>query len=190
MQFKQLVDKSRSHREFDGSVRIPHDMIEKWILNASHCPSAMNMQALKYRIVDEENEVASLLPLTRWGTALPDRKLPPVGHGPSAFIVLCHDNSITPLKPIFMIDVGICAQTIMLSAAEDGFGGCMIGSASADAVKELLSLGEELDTVLVLGLGMPEDVVRLVEFSGSTKYYRDAENVHFVPKRSLEEIII
>lgn len=190
MQFKQLVDKSRSHREFDASVRIPREKLEAWILNASHCPSAMNMQALKYRIVDGESEVARLLPLTRWGAALPDKRLPPEGHGPSAFIVMCHDTSVTPLKPIFMIDVGICAQTVMLSAAEDGFGGCMVASVSADAARELLSLDESLEIVLVLGLGVPEDTVKLVEFSGSTKYYRDDQNVHFVPKRSLEEIIL
>ena len=190
MQFKQLVDKNRSHREFKAGVSIPREKLETWIFNASHCPSAMNMQALKYRIVDEPSEVAALLPLTRWGSALTDKRLPPEGHGPSAFVVMCHDTAITPIKPIFMIDVGICAQTVMLSAAEDGFGGCMIGSASAESVRELLSLDGSLEVVLVLGLGVPEDEVRLTEFIGSTKYYRDENNVHYVPKRSLDDIII
>jgi hypothetical protein len=66
----------------------------------------------------------------------------------------------------------------------------MVASVSADAARELLSLDESLEIVLVLGLGVPEDTVKLVEFSGSTKYYRDDQNVHFVPKRSLEEIIL
>lgn len=187
--FCELVKKSRSHREFAADVTIPRKKIEAWILNATNCPSAMNMQALKYKIIDTPEGVSELLPLTRWAAAL-DKKLPPEGHGPSAFIVMCHDIDITPIKPIFMIDVGICAQTIMLSAAEDGYGGCIIGSASPEKLKEALSLSETLAPMLVLGLGMPEDEVVLTEFNGSTKYYRDENNVHYVPKRSLEEIII
>ena len=188
--FKELVDKNRSHREFKAGAVIPRELIEEWILNASHCPAAMNLQALKYKIINDEEGVARLLPLTRWAASL-DKKLPPEGHGPSAFIVMCHDTSIAPIKPIFMIDVGICAQTVMLSAAEAGFGGCIIGSASSDTLRSELGLPECLEPVLVLGLGVPEDeVVLTVADGGNTKYYRDSNNVHYVPKRPLEEIII
>lgn len=187
---KELVDKSRSHREFVPDAAIPRDRLEAWLLNASHCPAAMNLQALKYKIVDSADGVAELLKLTRWGSALPNKKLPPEGHGPAAFIVMCHDSSITPLKPLFMIDVGICAQTVMLSAAEDGFGGCIIASANADALKASLGLSAELEPVLVLGMGVPEDKVVLTPVTESTKYWRDDSNVHYVPKRSLDEIII
>ena len=187
--FKDLVDKSRSHREFKADGVIPRERIEAWILNASHCPAAMNLQALKYKIVDTKEGVADLLPITRWASSL-SVKLPPEGHGPSAFIVLCHDTSITPLKPIFMIDVGIAAQTIMLSAAEDGFGGCIIGSATSEKIRGTLELDGSLEPVLILGLGIPEDKVVLTASEGSTTYYRDENNTHFVPKRPLEEIII
>ena len=186
---KELIDKSRSHREFVPSAVVPREKIEAWLLNASHCPAAMNLQALKYRIVDG-SEVERILPITRWGSAIPNKKFPPEGHGPTAFVVMCHDTKIVELKPIFMIDVGICAQTVMLSAAEDGFGGCIIGSASEGALRDALSLDESLIPVLVLALGVPEDKVVLTEFAGSTKYYRDENNVHYVPKRSLEELII
>ena len=187
--FKDLVDKIRSHREFKSDGVILRDRLEAWILNASHCPAAMNLQTLKYKIVDEKAEVEKLLPLTRWASSL-SIKLPPEGHGPSAFIVICHDSRIAPMKPIFMIDVGICAQTIMLSAAEEDLGGCIIGSASAAAVSEALELAPHFEPVLILGLGVPEDKVVLTEACGDTTYYRDDNNVHFVPKRSLKEIII
>lgn len=188
--FKDLVDKSRSHREFKAGADIPRELIEAWILNASHCPAAMNLQALKYKIISDREGVAELLPLTRWAASL-DKKLPPEEHGPSAFIVMCHDMSIAPLKSIFMIDVGICAQTVMLSAAEAGFGGCIIGSASPETLKSVLGLPEALEPVLVLGLGVPEDeVVLTAAEGGNTKYYRDSANIHYVPKRPLDEIII
>lgn len=187
--FAELVDKSRSHREFKAGERISESVITEWIAVANHCPAAMNLQTLKYKIITDEGEVARLLPLTRWASAL-DKKLPPEGHGPAAFVVMCHDESIAPMKPIFMIDVGICAQTIMLCAAEQGYGGCMIGSASAERLKETLCLGDSLTPVLVLGLGVPEDEVVLTVADGNTTYYRDENNVHYVPKRPLGEIII
>ncbi len=189
MRFKELVDKNRSHREFKAGERILRAYLEEWILNASHAPAAMNMQALKYKIIDTPEGVSELLPLTRWAASL-SKKLPPEGHGPTAFIVMCHDTDVTPIKPIFMIDVGICAQTVMLSAAEAGFGGCIIGSGTAESLSEALGLPANLVPVLVLGLGAPEDTVVLTEAEGSTKYYRDENNVHYVPKRPLDEIII
>ncbi len=188
--FKDLVNKSRSHREFATGKKIPRQMIHEWILNASHSPAAMNMQTLKYKIIDDEEKIAVLMPLTRWGTALEGKKLPPKDHEPTAFVIICHDDTIAPMKPIFMIDVGIAAQTIMLSAAEQGFGGCMIGSAGSDTVKNALNLPESLQPMLLLGLGVPEDTVVLTEYNGNTKYYRDEHNVHYVPKRTLDEIII
>jgi len=150
----------------------------------------MNLQALKYKIVTNSKEVAKLLPLTRWAASL-SKKLPPEGHGPTAFVVMCHDTSIAPIKPIFMIDVGICAQTVMLAATEDGYGGCMIGSATAKVIQDALSLSDELTPVLLLGIGVPEDeVVLTTAKDGDTKYYRDENNVHYVPKRELDQIII
>lgn len=186
---RELIDKSRSHREFRSGVIVPREKLEAWILNATHSPAAMNLQTLKYKIVDEKNDVDALLPLTRWASSL-SVKLPPVGHGPTAFIVICHDEGIAPIKPIFSIDVGICAQSIMLSAAEDGFGGCIIGSASPDAVARLLELDQGLVPMLILALGVPEDEVVLTVAEESVKYYRDENNVHYVPKRPLDEIII
>ena len=78
----------------------------------------------------------------------------------------------------------------MLSATEDGFGGCMIGSATEETMRETLNIPEELTPVLLLGLGEPEDQVVLTVAEERVKYYRDENNVHYVPKRPLEEIII
>lgn len=185
----ELVKKSRSHRAFTQK-KISEGEVRAWIDNARRCPAAMNLQALKYKIITDADGVAKLLPLTRWAASL-GIKLPPEGEEPSAFVVMCHDTSLSPIKPIFMIDVGIAAQTVMLSAAEDGYGGCMLGAFDVESVRECLGLCESLTPVLILGLGEPLDDVRLTEASGGeVRYYRDAENVHYVPKRPLDEIII
>jgi hypothetical protein len=44
----------------------------------------------------------------------------------------------------------------------------------------------------VLALGKPNETVVLEEVGpdGDIKYYRDEEDVHHVPKRSLEELVL
>ena len=190
MTISELMKKTRSYRSFKSGVTIEKETLLSFIDNARISAATMNLQPLKYRIVTGD-EVAKVLPLTRWAAALRDRKLPPEGHGPSAFIVICHDNAITPFKPIFLKDVGICAEVIMLSATEAGYGGCIIGSAAPDAVRESLSLPEGLEPELILALGVPDETVVLTEAAdGNVTYYRDENNVHYAPKRRLEDIIV
>ena len=45
---------------------------------------------------------------------------------------------------------------------------------------------------LVLTLGKPKETIVLTELpeNGDTRYYRDKEQVHYVPKRSLEDLIL
>lgn len=92
-----------------------------------------------------------------------------------------------------MWDEGIAAQTIMLGAAEKGLGGCMIGSFNRQALAEVLELDTERYAIsLVLALGKPKEKVVVVPAGqdGSVKYYRDENQIHYVPKRSLEEILV
>ena len=49
-----------------------------------------------------------------------------------------------------------------------------------------------LVALLVLGLGVAKEkrVVAPMPEGGATAYWRDTEGVHYVPKRSLEDLII
>ena len=187
---QELLKNSRSVRSFKAGETISADVLRELVSLTRMCPAAMNLQVLKYRLVSEADECAALLGETRWASSL-SIKLPPAGHEPSGFIVLCHDTTIAPQKPIFSIDVGIAAQTIMLGACERGFGGCIIGSASEERLSAVLNLPAHLVPVLVLGLGVPDETVVLTDAeNGAVKYHRDENNVHYVPKRTLEELII
>ena len=79
----------------------------------------------------------------------------------------------------------------MLAAAEAGLGGCMIGSFNASVLASDLSLPSHLLPQLVLALGKPDEGVVLTDpaLDGSVTYYREG-GVHFVQKRSLEEITL
>ena len=189
LMLKELVLANRSKRSFAKGEPISRETLAELCELARNCPAAMNKQPLKYRLVTDQAEIDKMLTLTRWASSL-SQKLPPVGHEPSAFIVICHDTSIAQTAPIFMIDVGIVAQTMMLGAAERGLGGCMIGSGSSDSISSALDIPSHLIPKLVLGLGVPDEKVVLTEAqNGEVTYYRDENNIHYVPKRPLDEII-
>ena len=70
----------------------------------------------------------------------------------------------------------------------------MIGSINRSGLAEVLGLDRivMLPISLVLALGKPKEQVVVVPVGedGSTTYYRDENQVHYVPKRSLEEILL
>ena len=107
-------------------------------------------------------------------------------------IVICQETEWHSSLPRFQRDVGIVAQTILLAAVEMGLGGCMIGNYDAGEVRQALGLAEHLSPVLIVALGKPDETIVLTEVGedGSTDYYRDEQDVHYVPKRSLKDILL
>lgn len=193
MTFFDLVEKSRSYRNFNATHAIARETLVDLVGLARLAPSTSNRQPLKYYISHTPETNAVLQPLTRWGAGLPDkRKLPYPGKMPTAFIVICHDLALAANSAAFEKDVGIAAQTIMLGAAEQGLGGCMIGGFSKEAVTAALRLPETLLPMLILGLGKPDETIVLEDATPGRQdgYYRDAEDVHHVIKRRLEDLLI
>ncbi|MBQ9085552.1 MAG: nitroreductase family protein [Clostridia bacterium] len=187
--FKDLVKKSRSYRSFQPGKTLSLEVLRELCDTARFAPAATNLQPLKYRLVYKEEERKNLLALTYWAGSL-GIKLPPDGHEPAGYIVICHDTSLSVEKPIFLMDVGIAAQTMMLAAAERRLGGCMLGAFKPEDVSACLGLPEGLNPKLILAFGTPDETVVLTEVKDRVKYYRDEHNVHYVPKRSLDEIIL
>lgn len=182
--------KERSYRSFDESVKIDRDTLVGFVENARLTPSSVNLQPLKYKICNTKEECDVMLSLTKWAALLKDYEIPPKGHAPTAYIVICIDKNVSD-KSIFDKDVGVAAQTIMLSAVEAGFGGCMIGNFAPSKVSEALALPEGVVPSLVLGLGKPDEEITVEEIGEKgSAYYRDQNHNHHVPKRSLDEIIL
>ena len=69
----------------------------------------------------------------------------------------------------------------------------MIGSCKRVEILEAVELDpQRYSLALVLALGKPKEEVRMVPVGedGSTNYYRDENQVHYVPKRALEDILV
>ncbi len=192
MTLKDLVLANRSYRGYDSSCSLSSDNLLELIEHARFAASSMNAQALKFRLVYKEKEIADILAMTRWAARLKDRKLPESGKEPSAFIVICHDASIASMADYFLIDTGIAAQTILLAAVEHGLAGCVNVSFNKEKLANILSLPEKVTPILLMAIGKPNEKIILtdVKEDGNTSYYRDQDDVHYVPKRALKDIVI
>lgn len=183
----ELIKKNRTYRRFDASEKISSQQIEKWIDLARLSPSARNMQPLKYIISTDEKINGLIFPNLGWAGYLTDWKGPEENERPVAYIVVLLDKSLAESSHC---DEGIAMQSILLGAAEDGFGGCIIGSVNKSRVAKILQLPGNLEILYTVALGKPvEEVVLETAAGGEIKYWRDENNVHHVPKRPLQEII-
>lgn len=191
MDILELITATRSTRSFDESVPVPESVLDACAEAARLSASSRNDQVLRFRFVSRRDETQAVLAQTRWAGFLPDLELPPKGHHPTAFIVICHDTEIAPNAAAYQRDVGIAAQSVVLAASERGFASCMIGAFNAGEVARILALPESLKPQLVIALGKGDERIVLTGVTnGDTKYYRDAAGVHYVPKRSADDIVI
>lgn len=187
---KDLVQKSRSYRRFWENEEISEDVLRDLVSLARITPSTVNSQPLRFRLVNTKEENEKVFECLSWAGLLKDWDGPEQGERPSAYIVVLCDLSVGRDK---RFDDGIAAQTIMLGATEKGYGGCIFGSVKREKLAELLDINTEKYSIdLVLALGKPKETVELVDVSesGSTAYYRDENGIHYVPKHSVNNLIV
>ncbi|MGQ9706642.1 MAG: nitroreductase family protein [bacterium] len=186
---KDLVLKSRSYRRFYQDFVITEEMLRDLVDLARLSPSSMNLQMLKFIISCEKEKNEKIFPYLALARYLKDWSGPEEGERPSAYIIILGDKRI---RENFSCDHGICAQSILLGATEDGFGGCMIANIDKNGLRKSLSIPDHFEILLVVALGKPKEEVIIEPLgpNGDIKYYRDSEGRHHVPKRSLDDIIV
>ena len=188
--FEGLVRACRSYRRFDGGAALTRDQLVALVDVARLVASGANRQPLRYRPVSEASERAAVFAQLRWAGALKDWDGPEPGERPGGYIVVCDAGGGATTA----VDEGIAAQTILLAATAAGLGGCMLHAFDHGGVAEALSLPEGVKPLMVIALGKPVEDVRLEPASaspdGTLTYWRDAEGVHHVPKRSLEDVLL
>ena len=189
---KELAKKNRSYRGYDHSVKIPKEQLLDFIDTVRYCASSVNLQPLKFYYSCEEPDNEKFRKEVKYARKLAHLNLPFPGTEPTAYILIAVDKTIAPNVQRFARDIGIAAQTILLQAVEEGLGGIMIGNFDPEALRVSLGLPETIEPNLVVAIGKPDENIILtdVKEDGSIDYYRDDENNHYVPKRSLEDIVL
>ena len=189
---KDIVKKSRSYRGYDERRKLTREELLELVDCARYAPSSVNRQPFQYLLAYEQEHLDKLQPLTGWARALPQMKLPHPGKRPTGFMVICQNTQWDGDLGRYVRDVGIVAQTMLLSATEMGLGGIMIGNFSPKRVSQVMELPEHIVPMLIVALGRPDEEIVLTELEpgGSTDYYRDEQDVQYVPKRKLEDIVL
>lgn len=185
----ELLRGNRSYRRYTDRA-VTEEELSCLVEAAALCGSAGNLQRLRYLPVCGAN-CARVFAHLRWAAYLPDWGGPAPEERPTGYlIVLCPASDASQFN--LGIDVGLAAQSILLRAREMGLGGCMFASADRAALLDTFGLDKERWSIaLVIALGEPLEEVRLVPVAGdNVKYYRDENGIHYVPKRTADELTV
>jgi nitroreductase len=188
MVLKDIVLRNRTYRRFHQDVPISIDTLKELVDLARLSATGTNRQPLKFYLCCDPEKNSKIFPLLTWAGLLPEWPGPDEGERPSAYIIILGD---TEISKSFSADHGIAAQTIVLGATEMGLGGCIMGSLRKEAYG-LLNITSRYQILLTVALGKPKEkvVIDTIESGGDSRYWRDKDGTHHVPKRRLEDIII
>lgn len=186
---RELVQRNRSYRRFYEEVRIELETLRELVDLARLSASGGNRQPLKYFLSVESNTNEKIFRTLTWAVYLKNWRGPAKGERPAAYIIVLGDTRIATSVGC---DHGIACQSILLGAVERGLGGCIVGSIKRDELRGALNIPEHLEILLAIALGKPKDSVVLEPLGpdGDIRYWRDEDEVHHVPKRSLDDLVI
>ncbi|MFH1491629.1 MAG: nitroreductase family protein, partial [Pseudomonadota bacterium] len=189
LMIKDLVYRSRSYRRFYKDAAVSMETLRELVDLARHSASAGNLQPLKYVLSCEAATNTLIFQHLAWAAYLKDWPGPVEGERPGAYIIILGDTSISKTPSV---DHGIACQSMLMGAVEKGLGGCIIGSIKRDGLRQALEIPDHCEILLVLALGKPKEQVKVeyIDREGDIKYWRDAQGVHHVPKRRLEDLIV
>lgn len=188
-EFTELVKSNRSCRRFDNAHKIGNNTLKQLVELARNSASAANKQPLKYIISADEKKNEKIFSCLGWAAYLTDWKGPEKKERPTGYIVILGDHSISDK---FWCDHGIAAQSILLGARAAGLAGCTFAAINIKKLKQFLNIEEHLEVKLVIAVGKPLEKHQIDEVGadGDIKYFRDENQVHHVPKRKLDDIIV
>lgn len=188
---RSLLEKDRSVRRFDESRPIKNEQLLSLVELCRYCASGRNLQPLKYLPINDKKTCNEIFPLLKWAGYLKDWEGPKVGERPVAYLVQCLDTRITS-NPL--CDDGLQLQAITLGTTSLGIGACIIKSFNLEKLKQVCKLPQWAEPYYVLALGYPVETVVIDDINSDNpdaiKYYRDKDEVHHVPKRTLDDLLI
>ncbi len=186
---KDIILKNRSYRRFYQDVVIERDTLLDLVDLARFTSSARNLQPLRFLIVNQTEQNKKVFECLAWAGYLKDWNGPEEGEQPSAYIIVLEDNN---LNTNFYCDHGLATQSITLGAVEKGFGCCIVASVRHEKLRNHFQIPENLQIIHVIAIGKPKEVVVIEDVAedGNIRYWRDEKQVHHVPKRKLEDLVI
>ncbi len=193
----ELVTETRSTRRFKNTRRIDSEILKKLAELARLTPSSRNFQPLKYILINDRQKCADVFSCLNWAAAIAKWGGPNEEERPAGYIVVLGDQELANKEPRpgsskYSVDPGIAVQTMHLGAKAYGLGSCILASVDRDRFRELFTVDSRYEILLVLALGYPDEQIKIEPMpeNGEVKYWRDEQEIHHVPKRSAEEVIL
>ena len=187
--FAELVRAARTCRRFEEDKPVSAEILRHLVDTARITSSAANLQPLRYYIVSSPDVCAQVFPNAKWAGALPQWSGPDEGERPRGYIVVC---ATQPDKAMTHYDLGIVVQTMQLHAFSLGLGCCIFNNFSREPLRETLNIPADLDICMLLAFGVAKEVRHIVDakIGDSLKYWRDEQQVHYVPKLTLGQVLL
>ena len=188
----ELIKKTRSHRSFKN-VQVPMEILMKMIEGAHYSSAGANKQFLRYFLVNDKEVCKQLFKDVVWASQIEWK--PTEEEAPGGYIIILTDNPAKLPMNFIYADCGIALQNMRLIATELGYGTNIMEPVKKAEITKILGISEEYQPIQVMPVGIPTDDVIITDaVDGDMKYSReDLGNhnyKHFVPKLTLEELII
>lgn len=188
---RNLIKQNRCYRRFDENIEIEADFLFEMINNVRYVSSARNQQILMFKPIRDKDKRESIFPHLQWAGYLKNWNGPVKGERPTAYIIVGFNKNRLKFKDNWAYtDLGIATQTLLLQAVENGLGGCHIAAFNKKKISDIIECPDYIDLQIVLALGKPIQKVEIVELNEAQgiEYYEKNE-VHYVPKRRIDDIL-
>ena len=187
MKVYEAIKLRRTIRKFKDTSVKQEDILK--IIDAGRlAPTGANLQPIKFSVVTDKGLREKMYPFIKYAGYLPEFN-PTFKQTPTAFIVVLNDIEIKPTEKS-ECDSGAVIMNMCLMATELGLGSCWLGAIKREEIRKILGIDKRYDITYLLGLGYPDQKGEFFEMKDSVKYYHDENENLFVPKRSLDEVII
>jgi nitroreductase len=165
------------------------DILEEMVDLGRMSPFGGNVQSLRYILSNDAETNGAIFNTLGWAKYLTDWDGPEIGERPSSYVIMLNE---TALFANAWCEAGIAAQSVLLGAAERGLGGCMFRNVKRDELTAVLGIEAKYEILMVLAVGKPTEkiVIEALDEGRDFKYWRDAQNTHYVPKRRLRDVVL
>ncbi len=192
MKVYEATLKRRSIRRFKNKA-VPDGALEKCIDTARLAPSGRNQQLCEYIVINDAKVLPGIFEHIGGSAKLPpDKGGPRPDQTPKAYTIVLINKTLegdANRRRVTLIDVGLAAENLMLTALEQGIGACPILMFNEKDIKLLLDIPDGYDIALVIAMGYPDESPVAEAAKDSLNIYVDDKGVRHVPKRKLADII-
>ncbi len=149
MDILDIIKSRRSIRKFDAQ-EVSDEIIQKVLEAGRWAPSGLNNQPWRFALIRDKSLKDSVSKLTNYSRIVKDADI---------LIAVFMDSASGYHRVKDAQSIGACMQNMLLEAHSIGLGAVWLGEIiRSDAqVRQLLSLGAELELMAVMALGYPAE---------------------------------